>query len=137
VRGILSALLTAGALAALAIVALGARTQTSAPQTAPTPASAATAGMRAVIDPETGQIGAPGTVLPPLTPEEQALLEPANKVQLHAETMPDGSLKVDLQGTGQEFMIMTVDAQGKKNMKCVHDPNAVQLPQATADRGDR
>ena len=75
------------------------------------------AGMRAYLNPETGTIGAPapGQNIPPSSATTD---EPT----LHEVTLPDGSVMVDLQGTLQDYMILQIDAKGRKVMRCVPDP---------------
>lgn len=152
-------LLAAGAMGTLAagaeVETAGKRVAASAagPQAAPDPATLAPAvaattekgpdatpldpGMRAFIDPETGQLGAP-PVLPPLTPEEQASLNPESDLQPVQITLPDGSVMVDLKGTCQEYSVMQLDADGRKVVRCVHDPKtALQNPAPAPQREDR
>ena len=94
-------------------------------------------GMRAFIDPETGQLGAP-PVLPPLTPEEQARLNPDSGLQPIQITLPDGSVMVNLMGTCQEYSVMQLGADGRKVVRCVHDPKtALQNPAPAPQREDR
>ena len=88
--------------------------------------------MRAFIDPETGLITStppPGAIVP-----EEARPEPV----LEQVTLPDGSVMMDLKGTLQDYMVLQLDANGKKVVRCVEDPKAAlqQTPPAP-QREDR
>jgi len=90
----------------------------------------ADAGMRASIDPETGMIGG----MPPAaeTPAQQAdpVFEPV--------VLPDGSVMVDLKGTGQEYFILELDANGNQVVRCIQDPKtATSAAPVTPKREDR
>jgi len=132
---VLMALAGFGVLVAAWAMALDAR----APEKTSKTTAPVSAAMRAVVDPETGQIGS-SVALPP-TEEKPA--RPATTTELHEEILPDGSRMVDLQGTGEEFMVMKVDANGKRSMACVHDPakalaaTPTTPAPAAVDRGDR
>jgi hypothetical protein len=96
---------------------------------------AAQAGMRVFIDPETGTIGVPA-VMPPLAAADKAALAPlAQPVQT---VLPDGSVMMELNGACQEYMVLQVDAQGKKSLRCVQDPKlAASKPAAAPQPQDR
>jgi hypothetical protein len=84
---------------------------------APAPAAAA-AGMRIYRDPETGMIGTPPA-------DEAARLTDPTLEQAGEPTltlMPDGSLMLELNGTGQEFATITRGADGKPQFRCVQGP---------------
>lgn len=87
------------------------------------------AGMRAYIDPETGQLGTPAS-LPPLSIEEKALLEPAQTPR--EVVLPDGSVMLELNGTGQEFTVMHLDAAGNRTVQCVQNAPAAVVSTAPA-----
>lgn len=137
---LLRLLLASGALVVIATLVLGARTRAVAPEpkvpvVATTPAAApGQAGMRAYIDPETGQIGVPNP-LPQLPPEEKPGAEPV----LHEEVLPDGSVMIDLKGTGVDYLVMQIDPKtGKRTTRCVDDPKkAMQAPASTLQPADR
>jgi len=78
-------------------------------------APAAESGLRAYIDPETGTIGG----MPPAA-ETPAQADPV----FEEVVLPDGSVMVDLKGTGQEFFILQLDANGNRAVRCVQDPKA-------------
>jgi len=132
-RAILTALLSCGALVTIAFVSSGNGSRPDAASTVG--ATSQGAGMRAVIDPETGTIS--GNVpLPSLTDAEKAALEPATPPVLQQEFLPDGSVMVDLQGTMQEYYVMQIDpTTGKRTVSCVSDPKTVT--QHTAQPEDR
>jgi hypothetical protein len=132
-RAIFTALLSCGALVTIALVSTGTGSRPDA--TSSVSAISQEAGMRAVIDPETGTIS--GNVpLPSLTDAEKAALQPASPPVLHQEFLPDGSVMIDLQGTMQEYYVMQIDpTTGKRTVSCVSDPNTVTQP--TAQPEDR
>lgn len=104
------------------------------PHAGATQHTAAAAGMRAYIDPETGQLGTPAS-LPPLSTEEKALLEPAQAPR--EVVLPDGSVMLELNGTGQEFTVMHLDAAGNRTVQCVQDPAAVASTAPAGTAGGR
>ncbi len=147
-----SRLLLPAAVAAIAVTACGglmlcgteadatppAVTPATAPAASPAPAvqpieTPAEAGMRAYIDPETGLITSQPSGVQPVeisSDKEPPVLVP--------EIRPDGSLLLDLKGTVEDFMVLQLDANGKKVMRCVEDPKAaLQTPPATPQREDR
>ena len=73
-------------------------------------------GLLAFIDPETGLLGGP--IFPLVAPTDlstsAAALDPI-EVRL-----PDGSYMLDLQGGGMDYLVLHIDAFGKKTMRCVH-----------------
>jgi hypothetical protein len=87
-----------------------------------------TGGMVAYIDPESGELG--GMPPEPLgedgKPGEEPVLEPV--------TLPDGSLMLDLKGTGQEYFVLQRDAAGRPVVRCVQDPKTVRTPPQPEDR---
>ena len=137
---LLRLLLAAGALVVIATLVLGTRTRPAAPApqspaVATTPAAPpGQAGLRAYIDPETGQLGVPSP-LPALPPEEKPGAEPV----LHEEVLPDGSVMIDLKGTGVDYMVMQIDPKtGRRTTRCVDDPKqALQAPVSTPEPADR
>ena len=76
------------------------------------PEPVGSAGMRVAIDPETGMLTAP-TTGEAFSQSDERLTE---------TTLPDGSVMVDLDGRYQEYSVMTRDAAGKLQVRCVHDP---------------
>jgi hypothetical protein len=100
------------------------RTQTATGTETPTdPAGAA--GMRAAIDPETGQLGMP-------TPEQQVVLEKALADVLPPAAEPvlrrqaDGSLLVDLNGHGINYHVARRGPDGGLRLDCVESEAKVQ-----------
>jgi hypothetical protein len=98
---------------------------------------AGASGMRIFRDPETGEIGPPSAEALAALP--QATPPPSNLVQVR---LPDGSYMVDLQGHFQETMIMSIDANGRRTIECVTDPEAGKIvapraPVATAKREEK
>ena len=105
----------------------------AAPPVAPAQPSAIEAGMRAYIDPETGLLTslptASQTLAPPSVESEPVLQE---------EILPDGSVMIDLKGTLQDYLILQLDANGQKVVRCVEDPKAaLQAPPQAPQREDR
>ena len=78
------------------------------------------AGMRIFRDPVTGEIGPPpadaGAHM-----EESAVI-PTDDAGLRQVRLPDGSYMVDLQGRYQESMVIQIDANGNRVVRCVDDP---------------
>jgi hypothetical protein len=91
--------------------------------------------MRAYIDPETGKIGGP-PVLPALALEEDAQIQ---AVQPPVETvLPDGSVMLELNGNCVDYLIIDLDANNQKTLRCVQDPKAaLQTPPPAPQREDR
>ncbi len=108
-----------GFLVLVAAVAWSGRTAPRATAPAPTRAPApGQAGMRAYIDPETGTLGGPVT---------DAGLGGSNVIidsgeGLVEERLPNGAVKIDLQGQFQEYAVMQLDANGHPVMRCVPNP---------------
>ena len=86
------------------------------------------AGMRAYIDPETGTFGPP-------TAEQAALAGQDIIVDsgegLVEERMPNGAVKIDLQGQFQDYVVVRLDASGHRIVSCVKNPK-LTLPNGPA-----
>ena len=107
-----------------AVVAAAPKKATKHVEVAPV---AGTAGMVIAIDPETGQLGAPNA-------EQARQLQSLNlpvEGQATVTTMPDGSLRLNLNGTSVEYATIHVDANGKKVFGCTSNPNAAEMPAPT------
>lgn len=89
------------------------RTTTAA---APKKAAPATAGMRAYRDPETGTFGAPPQVSG--IGEDGVVVVKDAPVALTQVAIPGGGYYVDLQGTGEDYATMRIDAKGNRVMTC-------------------
>jgi hypothetical protein len=113
--------------------AAAATTQPVAPATAAIApgATAVEAGMRAFIEPETGQLGTPAE-MPAVT--EDATKVAQDPVLVH---MPDGSDMLELNGACTDYAIIKLDANGKKVVSCVEDPKAAQQAPPAPQREDR
>lgn len=73
-------------------------------------------GLLAFIDPETGLLGGP--IFPLVAPTDLATSAAAiDPVEVR---LPDGSYMMDLQGGGMDYLVLHIDALGKKTMRCVH-----------------
>jgi hypothetical protein len=119
----------------IAAAAAAALTRPQAAATVPGTPAAAGAGMRAYIDPETGQLGT-APALPAPTEEEKALLEPTQPPR--EVVLPDGSVMLELNGACQEFTVMQLDADGQRSVQCVQDPQtALRSPAPAARTGAR
>lgn len=163
---LLALLLSVGVLA-LASVAAGcepqvpaARAQASAPQPAlhscplaekvPAPlaglpaaeteaapsAAVAEPGMRAYLDPESGTIGGM-PVLPEVAAEEAAVLKLQDEEQPVETVLPDGSVMIELNGHGQEYFIVEMDASGRRVVRCVRDETVPATTASTPKPEDR
>jgi hypothetical protein len=73
------------------------------------------AGMRAFIDPETGTLGGPVT-----DAGSNVIIDTGEG--LVEERLPNGAVKIDLQGQFQEYAVMQLDANGHPVMRCVPNP---------------
>ena len=97
-------------------------TQQTAAAAQPTMASM-DAGMRAYIDPETGQL----TSIPPAGTEQPVQADPV----LLQVRLPDGSYMLDQKNAPEDFLILKLDANGNKVVECTQDPTkAMQTPPA-------
>lgn len=85
------------------------------------------AGLMAYIDPETGLIGGPIGEL--IVPDDVARAMAA-PVDFTPVTMPDGSVMVDLQGSLQDYYVLTIDPLGRRSIRCVQDPRRANVPVA-------
>jgi len=79
------------------------------------PRAAGEAGMRAYIDPETGTLGGP-------VADDGASVIIDSGAGLVEERLPNGAVKIDLQGQFQEYAVMQLDANGHPVMRCVTNP---------------
>lgn len=85
-------------------------------QTAPAPARAA--GMRVYRDPQTGEFTDPP--LPATAPVERALNRSHEGLVATPNTaVPNGGVKLDLQGRFRSYSIVTKDAEGNVSVRCV------------------
>jgi hypothetical protein len=95
-------------------------TRTEAATTnAATPTVAGEAGMRIFRDPVTGEIGPPPA---DAGAQMESAVVPIDDAGLLQVRLPDGSYMVDLQGRFQESMVMQIDANGNRVVRCVDDP---------------
>lgn len=80
-------------------------------------------GLMAYIDPETGELTGPIGDL--VVPDDvaRALAAP---LELTPVTLPDGSVMVDLQGTLQDYYVLTIDPLGRRSIRCVQDARLAQ-----------
>jgi hypothetical protein len=86
---------------------------------------AASAGMVVGIDPETGRLGLPSS-------DQMLQLSPAEKTGLLRTSagltpvrLPDGTVKVDLQGRFLDFSVVRLDANGRLQVGCVEDASGL------------
>jgi hypothetical protein len=90
------------------------------------PAQPIVAGLMAFLDPETGLIGGPiGDLQVP-----QDLTQLNGQSLLTPVTLPNGSVMIDLQGTMQDYMILTIDPLGHRSFRCSTDPREATKPAA-------
>jgi len=131
----------ATSLVALALVILGSvvlsdRSPTRALDNLPASADGTlpgSAGMHVALDPETGELGMP-------SPEQQKQLHAEldemlsrSTDGLRREVLPDGTVRVNLQGRFQNASIATIDAQGRLHTGCIDAAAAAPAPdQGTA-----
>ena len=97
-----------------------------------TPANTMTpgsAGMVVAIDPETGELTAPSAEQ---AAELQAqIVQPEEGVATTTQ-MPDGSTRLNLNGTSIDYATIHIDASGKRVFGCTQNPNAANLPAPAA-----
>ncbi len=91
------------------------------------PVAPAQGGLRAFLDPETGQIT--GSIAP-MSPTLD-MVPTVSRESLVPVTLPNGSVMVDLQGTGEEYYVLRVDALGRRRVFCVQDARLARLLGAT------
>jgi hypothetical protein len=88
---------------------------------------------RVFLDPETGEVGPP----PPGTPSVTALQPPGLSPEtrqkldrssqgLQAQTLPDGTRLLNLQGRFQNFSVVTLDQHGEAHLSCNHSAGEVE-----------
>lgn len=92
-----------------------------------TPPAPVVAGLWAFIDPETGMLTGPIGELQ--VPDDIARTFGA-QAELTPVTMPDGSVKLDLQGTLQDYYVLHIDPLGRRSVRCVQDGRHVHAPAA-------
>lgn len=85
------------------------------------------AGLWAFIDPETGLLCGP---IGDLQVPDDIARAFGSQVELTPVTMPDGSVKVDLQGTLQDYYVLTIDPLGRRSIRCVQDARHAHAPAA-------
>lgn len=94
------------------------------PSFVPQPAQSFALGLMAFLDPETGLLtGSIGDFQPPVDPTQS--ITPLSEV-----TLANGAVMIDLQGTMQDYMILSIDALGHRSFHCATDPRQALKPQA-------
>lgn len=83
------------------------------------------AGLMAFLDPETGQLTGPINGF--TVPDDVARMFAA-PVELTPVTLPNGSVMLDLQGTLQDFYVLSIDPMGRRTIRCVQNPRQAQAP---------
>lgn len=85
------------------------------------------AGLWAFIDPETGMLSGP---IGDLQVPDDVARSFAPQAELTPVTMPNGAVMVDLQGTLQDYYVLTIDPLGRRSIRCVQDARQAQAPAA-------
>lgn len=99
------------------------------PSLLPQPRQLAAAGLMAFLDPETGLVsGAIGDFQLAVDLAQSAAPQPV----LTSVALPNGGVMLDLQGTMQDYMILTIDALGHRSFRCATDPRQALKSQAPA-----
>ena len=94
------------------------------PSLVPQPAQPFAFGLMAFLDPETGLLtGSIGDFQPPVDPTQS--ITPLSEV-----TLANGAVMIDLQGTMQDYVILSIDALGHRSFRCATDPRLALKPQA-------
>lgn len=84
-----------------------------------TQAAPARSGLIALIDPETGMLTGPIGDIGIPEDLQRSFAEPVN---LTPVALPGGGVMIDLQGTMQEYYVLTIDPLGRRSIRCVSDP---------------
>jgi hypothetical protein len=85
------------------------------------------AGLWAFIDPETGMLTGPSS---DFTVPDDVARRFTTPVELTPVTMPNGAVMIDLQGTMQDYYVLTIDPLGRRGIRCVQDARKAQAPAA-------
>jgi hypothetical protein len=102
------------------VPAVAVAAEPAAPAAATTMTAPGEAGMKAYLDPEGGI-----TSIPPQGTVEPLANIPVRPERLPEVTLPDGSIKADLNGQFDEYSVMTIDEYGNRVMHCVQHPDEV------------
>ena len=86
------------------------------------------AGLMAFLDPETGQLTGPINGF--TVPDDVARMFAA-PVELTPVTLPNGAVMIDLQGTLQDYYVLTIDPMGRRTIRCVQNPRQAMAPATT------
>lgn len=92
-------------------------------------------GMKAYLDPEGGL-----THVPPQREAQPLASVPVRPERLPEVTLPDGSVKADLNGMFDEYSVMTIDENGNRVLRCVQHPDHLHghaHPATPVEREDR
>ena len=90
-----------------------------------TPPAPVVAGLMAYIDPESGLLCGP---IGDLRVPDDVTRMFAAPVELTPVTLPNGAVMLDLQGTLQDFYVLTIDPLGRRSIRCVQDARHAQAP---------
>jgi hypothetical protein len=93
------------------------------------PVAAATAGLRAYLDPETGLIGGMPVAVAGDAQVGGGTVAAGQPVEVR---LPDGSLMVELQGALDDYLVLTVGPDGTRSFQCAKDPSHVHAAPASA-----
>ena len=85
------------------------------------------AGLWAFIDPETGMLSGP---IGDLQVPDDIARSFTPQAELTPVTMPNGAVMVDLQGTLQDYYVLTIDPLGRRSVRCLQDARHAQVPAA-------
>jgi len=95
--------------------------------------NAGIAAGRVFLDPQTGEPGPPPDTRPSGAgiPASRLSAEMRQKLDrsgegLHARTLPDGTLLMDLQGRFQNFSAVTLDGHGEAHLSCGHSAGEIE-----------
>jgi hypothetical protein len=129
---LLTALAAAAAPAGAAEKRAGDTAKQPVPEACPADDRFAQAGLRAFIDPQTGQLREP-------SPEETRALARASREEfvramesLEAVVHPDGMISLDLKGLFMQDLVVVKGPDGSLSMQCVPDSERASVTAATA-----
>jgi hypothetical protein len=109
------------------------KVKTAKPAAKPAPDMAPGAsGMVIAIDPESGTLGMPSANQMQELRAQMALDETSHSMEGVTTTrMPDGAVRLNLNGTFGEYATVSIGPDGKKVFGCTSNPNALEQPAPT------
>ena len=86
-------------------------------------------GMLVAIDPETGELGMPNAEqVAEMKLSDADMVSREGYVEVHHA---NGMVSIDLQGRGQDYMVVRKGPNGRDAIGCIHNPNDLENTQIT------